>query len=173
MAGSDQFFEDEESLTGQEPNPVSSPRATGGKAAGASASAGARRGGGAAVQAAGSSGAGAGKHRPPSFLMVVVITVVALILGFALGYFTALNTWSPKLEQDAGAGTVTQASSGGTSTVNEDTGLPEGHPDLASLMNEDGTINEEKLAAYKAQLSAARDGSSAADAAGSAQGEQG
>lgn len=168
MAGSDQFFEDEESLTGEEPAPGASRAA--GKAGGAGSPGGTRRSGG-SVQGAGSSGTGTATRRPPSFLMVVAIAVVALILGFALGYFTALNTWSSKLEQDVGGSATTRAStsSGNSSTVNEETGLPEGHPDLASLMNADGTINEEKLAEYKAQLSASKDASAAVDASASAQ----
>ena len=151
-SGTDQFFEDEESLTGKAPARAASPPPT--KKAHPSATA-------APVQA--------GKKRPPSFFMVVIIAIVALILGFALGYFTVLNTWSSKLEADH-AVTAAQASassdgasSDGTSTVNEEAGLPEGHPDLASLMNADGTLNEEKLAEYKAQLEAAQ-GSANGDA---------
>lgn len=162
---SDQFFEDEESLTGETSAPAST------KAAGRAKAASPRRASASPVPAQ------RGTRRPPSFFMVVVITVVALILGFALGYFTALNTWSSKLEADHAvtAGT-TQAASGsaaadaGTS-VNEEAGLPEGHPDLASLMNADGSIDEEKLAAYKAQLEAARAASNGGDADSSAAGE--
>ena len=149
-SGTDQFFEDEESLTGKASASAASPRPA--KKAHPSAST-------APVQA--------GKKRPPSFLMVVVIALVAPRQGVARGVFKARHTWSSKLEADhavtaaqtsaSSDGTSSDGtSSDGTSTVNEEAGLPEGHPDLASLMNADGTLNEEKLAEYKAQLEAAQ-----------------
>ena len=174
---SDQFFEDEDSLSGEAHVPA--------PAKGKSTSASAARGKGASPHAsaarakAGSTAphakaipAQTGMRRPPSFFMVVVITIVALVLGFCLGYFTALNTWSSKLEADHAttAGTTQGAAAGtdGAATINEEAGLPEGHPDLASLMNADGSIDEEKLAAYKAQLEAAKAASGADGASSSA-----
>lgn len=165
---SDQFFEDEESLSTKAPAsaPARGKAAKGGQASRGKASTASARTGAASAPAQ------TGTRRPPSFFMVVVIAIVAIVLGFALGYFTALNTWSSKLEADHAATsgatrTASDSSADGSSTVNEEAGLPEGHPDLASLMNADGSIDEEKLAAYKAQLEAAKAASNGGDASGS------
>lgn len=120
-----------------------------------------------------------GRRRPPSFGRVVVITVVALALGFALGYFFALAQVSASIDSLYGqlqggssstsstssTSTLSSSSSEGSVSVNESAGLPSGHPDLSSMINDDGSVNEEALAAYKAQMAAA---SSAQDASGSA-----
>lgn len=109
-----------------------------------------------------------GACKPPSFAMVVAIAVVAVILGYALGYFMCLSTTSNKLTSEMSryttdvsyhdgeaAGSGASDASSAASGVNDELGLPTGHPDLSSLINDDGSINEANFAAYKAQLAAA------------------
>ena len=92
--------------------------------------------------------------RPPSFALVVAIAAVALLLGFSIGYFVALSTAGQRPSSSAGIEPIASAPSSATQADGTDTAqstLPSGHPDLSSFYNDDGSINEEALAAYRAQ----------------------
>lgn len=96
-------------------------------------------------------------RRPPSFALVVVIAVVGVLLGFALGYFVALSQVSRyvgNLQEGLNGETSAQAPVSMPTDVNAEAGLPEGHPDLSSMVNEDGSVNQEALDAFKAQMEA-------------------
>ena len=161
MASDDQFFEEETEIGASRAKsahaPATAPAAKGGKNKGASGKKGATK--------------------PPSFAMVVGIAVAALVLGYCLGYFVCISTTSNKIQQKydnlaseyssevneeavssmVAAASATGESAAAAANVNEEAGLPEGHPDLSSMVNEDGSINEEAVEAYKAQMSAAKD----------------
>ena len=150
MASDDQFFEEETEIGKSRAKsahaPATAPAAKGGKNKGASGKKGATK--------------------PPSFAMVV-----------GLGYFVCISTTSNKIQQKydnlaseyssevneeavssmVAAASATGESAAAAANVNEEAGLPEGHPDLSSMVNEDGSINEAAVEAYKAQMSAAKD----------------
>lgn len=103
-------------------------------------------------------GASAGR-RPPSFKLVVGIVVVAVALGFCLGYVAALGVVSNRItqlyteyEQMGESAQDEAASSAATDTgqadLNEEIGLPSGHPDLSQFTNADGSINSAAIDAY-------------------------
>jgi hypothetical protein len=172
------FFDEDD---GSEPQPDARPaeRGKGKGAKAAQAEPAARHAHGPKGDAPSTGRDASGRRRPPSFGRVVVIAVVALALGFALGYFFALAQVSASIDslygqlQSGSSSTSsssstsapsTSSSSEGSVSVNESAGLPSGHPDLSSMINDDGSVNEEALAAYKAQMAAA---SSAQGASGS------
>ncbi len=84
-----------------------------------------------------------GDGKPPSFGLVVAIAFVALLLGIGIGYFAAMAV----VDRSGGAadGSPAVQSSGA-----EGEALPSGHPDIASMINPDGTVDQEALEAYKA-----------------------
>ncbi len=165
-SGSDQFFEEEDELLAeqaQRPQAKTQQRPSGATPSGRPAPRGSAQ-----------QGTPRRGRKPPSFAMAVAIAVVALILGFALGYFVALNTMGERIANDygemleyasSGSSTTSQSSAGTTDasdegSLNEQTGLPEGHPDLSQFINEDGTYNEEAIEAYREQMAAAQASSS-------------
>ncbi len=104
-------------------------------------------------------GQGGAKVRRPSFAVVVAIAVVAIILGFALGYFVALAQVSSEIAAlyagDTSGTSLVGASAG--VDVNSEADLPSGHPDLSGTINADGSINESALADVMASLSSSGD----------------
>ena len=104
-------------------------------------------------------GQGGAKVRRPSFAIVVAIAVVAIILGFALGYFVALAQVSSEIAAlyagDTSGTSLVGASAG--VDVNSEADLPSGHPDLSGTINADGSINESALADVMASLSSSGD----------------
>lgn len=167
----DAFFADEDEIGKDD----ASARGAAGQAgsqgpasSGASGGTGSKRGSSASVSKDaspnGQPGRG-GKKRPPSFAMVIVIAIVALVLGFILGYFfafsqvnAAINNMYAQIESESGiasssASSESQAAASSSDglSVNEQAGLPSGHPDLSSMINDDGSINQEALDAYRAQ----------------------
>lgn len=137
----DQFFEEEEELARKDARP-----------AGASKACPAQQ---PAKGAAPRSAAPANAPKPPSFAQVVAIAAVALLLGIGIGYFAAMavvdRTATDAAPQAQQAVVAADDSVGGTISEAE---MPAGHPDIASLMNPDGTVNQEAVDAYKAQLAA-------------------
>lgn len=127
--GNDPFFEDEEDVARAQA--TATPRAS--KAA-------------PVASAASSKGA----RKPPSFGWVVAIAVVALLLGVGIGYFWAMAVVDHSPSSSSSTVTLTSTSE----MDGEAVGMPEGHPDISSLMNPDGTRNEEALAAYRAEQAA-------------------
>ena len=91
--------------------------------------------------------------RPPSFAMVVAIAAVALLLGFSIGYFVAVSTTAQRLADTVSDESFTSAPAATQSDNASGTqsALPSGHPDLSSFMNDDGTINEKAVEAFRAQ----------------------
>ncbi len=85
-----------------------------------------------------------GDGKPPSFGLVVAIALVALLLGVGIGYFAAMAV------VDRSNGNVPDGSPAVQSSGEEGEALPSGHPDIASMMNPDGTVDQEALEAYKA-----------------------
>lgn len=158
-ATDDQFFEEEDALEQRAHEAAQAPK---GKAARTQARP--------APQQAPKVPAAKGARKPPSIGMVIAIAIVAVVLGYALGYFMCLRSTSVTLVNEmsqytgdsyhsasdgtAAGSAAADAETGSTGGVNDELGLPSGHPDLASLMNADGTLNEEAVAAYKAQLAA-------------------
>ncbi len=128
-SGSDQFFEEEEDLARQQASPVKD----GGKAK-------------SKVKAQVQTQKTATGHKPPSFALAVLIAVVALLLGVGIGYFAAMAVVD---RSDGAAGSTTPAASAVLGS-SEEGSLPSGHPDIASMMNPDGSVNQEALDAYKA-----------------------
>ena len=180
----DQFFEDEEDLAreqsaagGKDRKGRPAPDASGKPAAGGKPAGKAR----AATPATPAAG-GKGGAKPPTFGMVVAIAAVALVLGVCIGYFFAMSVVDKTRSAGTAATTTAATTSASTSDSTDDTGsLPSGHPDLSTLMNADGTVNEEALAEYRAKRAAEEaategasesaetadaDASKAADAAG-------
>lgn len=145
MSNDDQFFEEEESLARQQ--------------AGAGAQAGRLRAAARPESArtpAGRSGSPASsapapsKRRPPSFALVVAIAAVALILGICVGYFIAMAV----VDHSSTSNQVVQTTQSGSSAstgAEDESGMPEGHPDISSMLNADGSVNEEAVEAYKAE----------------------
>ena len=160
----DQFFEEEEELARAE----------------AAEKAVAKRAPKAAAQAAGNPAVkrapkaaqpAAGGPNPPSFARVCVIAAVALLLGVCIGYFAAMmavgGTVDAEHSTTSTTTVVTTTGEGDASAASTDaSGMPSDHPDITSMINADGTVNEEALAAYKAQR-AAEQGSQDVDASGS------
>lgn len=145
MSNDDQFFEEEESLARQQ--------------AGAGARAG-RAGADARREPARTPARGSGspaspapapsKRRPPSFALVVAIAAVALILGICVGYFIAMAV----VDHSSTSNQVVQTTQSGSSAstgAEDESGMPEGHPDISSMLNADGSVNEEAVEAYKAE----------------------
>lgn len=116
--------------------------------------------GGKREAATGTAAAPAGR-RPILFSRVVIIAIVALLLGVAIGYFACLAEVSNRINSLYaglyGTSSSTAASSGSSSSVSFDAntaaGLPSGHPDINSLLNDDGSINQDALVAYHDQIS--------------------
>jgi len=133
---SNQFFEDEEELARAEaaaqraPKPKAKPAPKPAQAP---------------AQASGA--------QPPSFALVGAIAVVALLLGVCIGYFVAMAVVDRSPDDAAPAGTTQQAVVSGADAADA-SGMPSDHPDISSMINPDGTVNEEALAAYKAQRAA-------------------
>ena len=148
---SDPFFEEEEELARSQ---ASSAKASKGSK-GASASGKAAPKGGPVKT---------GGRKPPSFGLAVAIAVVALLLGVGIGYFAAMAVVDRSDGANPSAATVPAATTAGEEAESGE--LPSGHPDIASMMNPDGTVNEEAVEAFKASR-AAQDSSSAGDTAGS------
>lgn len=98
-------------------------------------------------------------RKPPSFGWVVAIAVVALLLGVGIGYFWAMAVVDHGPSSDGSTVALAPTSD----TDGEATGMPEGHPDIASMMNADGTPNEEALAAYRAERAAKQGGEAEGD----------
>lgn len=103
--------------------------------------------------------AGATARKPPSFAMVVAIAAVALVLGVCIGYFIAMSVVD---RTSSDTGQVSSSSSGQVaqtartdSSGADDASMPEGHPDIASMLNSDGTVNQEAVEEYKARAAAA------------------
>ena len=93
-SGSDQFFEEEDELLAeqaQRPQAKTQQRPSGATPSGRPAPRGSAQ-----------QGTPRRGRKPPSFAMAVAIAVVALILGFALGYFVALNTMGERIANDYG-----------------------------------------------------------------------
>lgn len=145
MSNDDQFFEEEESLARQQ--------------AGAGARAG-RAGADARREPARTPARGSGspaspapapsRRRPPSFALVVAIAAVALILGICVGYFIAMAV----VDHSSTSNQVVQTTQSGSSAstgAEDESGMPEGHPDISSMLNADGSVNEEAVEAYKAE----------------------
>lgn len=149
----DQFFEDEEELA----------RAQAEEAPRTRPSAPSDQNG---VSAAAPQG---GTRKPPSFGMVVAIALVALVLGFGLGYFAAMSVVDKESPTTDGSIVSSMGSSSSSesndalSSVDASEGMPEGHPDLSQFMNADGSVNEEALEEYRAER-AAESGEDEADA---------
>lgn len=102
--------------------------------------------------------------KPPSFALVVGIAVVALLLGIAIGYFFAMSVVD-RSHSTSTQPTATSSSSLLTADEGEaDAAMPEGHPDIASMMNPDGSVNEEAVEAFKAQRAADQEGQEDQDA---------
>lgn len=102
-----------------------------------------------AVQAA-KKASGQSGSKPPSFALVVAIAIVALLLGMGIGYFIAMAT----VGSVSTASYTVDATSQALSTDDKGESLPSGHPDISSMMNADGSVNEEALEAYKASKAA-------------------
>lgn len=166
----DQFFEEEEELARKDARPAVG--ATKAKRAAAPTSASGRSGGAPTGKAAAPS-----DHRPPSFALVVAIALVALLLGICIGYFFAMSVvggGSTAGDASAASQQSVVAASSDASSMAVSTGdsaeMPAGHPDISSMMNEDGTVNQEAVDAYKAQLAAAQGESGQEDTASSGDG---
>lgn len=84
--------------------------------------------------------------KPPSFALVVAMVIVALLLGIGIGYFIAMATVGSVSTVSHTVDTTAQT----VSADGEGESLPSGHPDISSMMNADGSVNEEALEAYKA-----------------------
>ena len=145
MSNDDQFFEEEESLARQQAG-------TGARAGRAGADARrepvrtAARGSGSPT----SSAPAPSKRRPPSFALVVAIAAVSLILGICVGYFIAMAV----VDHSSTSNQVVQTTQSGSSAstgAEDESGMPEGHPDISSMLNADGSVNEEAVEAYKAE----------------------
>ena len=100
-----------------------------------------------------------------------MIAVVALLLGVCIGYFAAMMAVGGAVDVEHSSTStttvVTTTGEGDASAASTDAlGMPSDHPDISSMINPDGTVNEEALAAYKAQR-AAEQGSQDVDASGS------
>lgn len=146
----DQFFEEEEDLARSQAQ--ASARADRGR------SDGRPRSGKLAARGTGASAPSSpvvSKRRPPSFALVVAIAVVALVVGVCVGYFIAMavvdrSMVSNQVVQTAQTDTATSTDAG------EESGMPDGHPDISSMLNPDGTVNEEAVEAYKAEHAASQ-----------------
>ena len=90
---------------------------------------------------------GAGIAKPPTPGLVAAIAVVALLLGMGIGYFVAMAV----VDRPASDAAVVPAAS---QTAQEEGSLPSGHPDIASMMNPDGSVNQEAVDAFKASRAA-------------------
>ena len=90
---------------------------------------------------------GAGIVKPPTPGLVAAIAVVALLLGMGIGYFVAMAV----VDRPASDAAVVPAAS---QTAQEEGSLPSGHPDIASMMNPDGSVNQEAVDAFKASRAA-------------------
>lgn len=167
-AHSNSFFDDEEDIASPQRaahDPAAKPAGKGrggaarrGQAPATKTTAGAQadaKAGGARKPA----GQGGAKVRRPSFAVVVAIAVVAIVLGFALGYFVALAQVSSEIAAlyagDTSGTSLVGASAG--VDVNSEADLPSGHPDLSGTINADGSINESALADVMASLSSSGD----------------
>ena len=131
-SGSDQFFEEEGDLAQQ-------------RASQALESGNAKSKYKAQVQTKSQRGAGIAK--PPTPGLVAAIAVVALLLGMGIGYFVAMAV----VDRPASDAAVVPAAS---QTAQEEGSLPSGHPDIASMMNPDGSVNQEAVDAFKASRAA-------------------
>lgn len=90
---------------------------------------------------------GAGIAKPPTPGLVAAIAVVALLLGMGIGYFVAMAV----VDRPASDAAVVPAAS---QTAQEEGSLPSGHPDIASMVNPDGSVNQEAVDAFKASRAA-------------------
>lgn len=132
---SNQFFEEEEELARrQDAASATSARASKSKSAAPAAKKAPSRSG----------------SKPPSFALVVAIAIVALLLGMGIGYFIAMATVGSVSTVSHTVDTTAQT----VSVDGEGESLPSGHPDISSMMNADGSVNEEALEAYKASRAA-------------------
>lgn len=131
-SGSDQFFEEEGDLAQQ-------------RASQALESGNAKSKSKAQVRTKSQRGAGIAK--PPTPGLVVAIAVVALLLGMGIGYFVAMAVVDRPVPDAAVVPAASQ-------TAQEEGSLPSGHPDIASMMNPDGSVNQEAVDAFKASRAA-------------------
>ena len=131
-SGSDQFFEEEGDLAQQ-------------RASQALESGNAKSKSKAQVQTKSQRSAGIAK--PPTPGLVAAIAVVALLLGMGIGYFVAMAV----VDRPASDAAVVPAAS---QAAQEEGSLPSGHPDIASMMNPDGSVNQEAVDAFKASRAA-------------------
>ena len=131
-SGSDQFFEEEGDLAQR-------------RASQALESGNAKTKSKAQVQTKGQKDAGTTK--PPTPGLVVAIAVVALLLGMGIGYFVAMAVVDRPVPDAAVVPAASQ-------TAQEEGSLPSGHPDIASMMNPDGSVNQEAVDAFKASRAA-------------------
>lgn len=107
--------------------------------------------------------------KPPSFLNVVLIAVAALVLGIGIGYFIAMTVVDRTSSGDASTAATSSVVAEGQSQDIPDVGeMPSDHPDISSMMNPDGSINEEAVAQYKAERAAERAAQEAAETSGEA-----
>lgn len=127
-SGSDQFFEEEGDLAQR-------------RASQALGSGNAKTKSKAQVQTKGQKDAGTTK--PPTPGLVVAIAVVALLLGIGIGYCIAMAVVDRPAPDTAVVPAASQA-------AQEEGSLPSGHPDIASMMNPDGSVNQEAVDAFKA-----------------------
>ena len=95
--------------------------------------------------------------KPPSFMNVVLIALAALILGIGIGYFIAMTVVDRTSSSNSASVSAPAVTMGTESQDIPETGeMPSGHPDISSMMNPDGSINEEAVAQYKAERAAER-----------------
>lgn len=116
-----------------------------------------------------------GGAKPPSFAMVVVIALVALLVGVCIGYFFAMlvvDRTDASVSTTSTSQVVATTSGDASSTLADmESEMPEGHPDITSMMNADGTVNQEAVDAYKAQIAQEKEAGAASDDSTSADGD--
>ncbi len=80
----------------------------------------------------------------PSFTLVVVIVTIGIVLGFIMGYLAGAASENTRLQKEF-AETMQRFQPSGQGTSGKDAAinaLPEGHPDVSQMFDENGNVTK-------------------------------